>query len=87
MARKLRIPKTVAPETTLYRFTLEEIHDADHEMFGFCLACREIRESTEPDAENYACEVCGEDAVRQRRAEKWAPVFGNAARERFLSWH
>ena len=56
-------PQTVTPETTLFRFTLEEIQDADHEMFGFCLACREIRECTEPDAENYACEVCGEDAV------------------------
>ena len=41
----------------------KKFDDADDEMFGFCLACREIRECTEPDAENYRCEVCGEDAV------------------------
>ena len=30
---------------------------------GFCLACGAEAEGVEPDAEQYACEICGEPAV------------------------
>lgn len=30
---------------------------------GFCLACGAEVEGVEPDAREYECEVCGEDAV------------------------
>jgi predicted RNA-binding Zn-ribbon protein involved in translation (DUF1610 family) len=30
---------------------------------GFCTACGEEVEGVEPDAEDYTCESCGEDAV------------------------
>ena len=30
---------------------------------GFCLACGAEAEGVEPDAEQYACEICGEAAV------------------------
>jgi hypothetical protein len=30
---------------------------------GFCLACGVEAEGVEPDAEQYACEICGEPAV------------------------
>lgn len=30
---------------------------------GFCLACANEQDGVEPDAEDYECEVCGEEAV------------------------
>jgi len=30
---------------------------------GVCIGCGEIRSCTEPDAENYDCEACGENKV------------------------
>jgi predicted RNA-binding Zn-ribbon protein involved in translation (DUF1610 family) len=30
---------------------------------GFCLSCGADAYSVEPDASNYTCETCGEDAV------------------------
>ncbi|MGE0596220.1 MAG: hypothetical protein AB7P07_07640 [Hyphomonadaceae bacterium] len=51
------------PDTTHFRFTLEELEEADALMFGFCLACRAMCEACEPDAEQYICEDCGEAAV------------------------
>jgi hypothetical protein len=50
-------------DTTKFRFTLDEIQEADDLQFGFCLACGEVREGYEPDAEGYPCDVCGEPAV------------------------
>jgi hypothetical protein len=50
-------------DTTMFRFTLEEIEEADDLQFGFCLAFGEVREGCEPDAERYTCDVCGEPAV------------------------
>ncbi len=50
-------------ETTKFRFSFAEIQDAEDLCFGFCLACGEVREDCEPDAERYDCDVCGERAV------------------------
>jgi hypothetical protein len=35
----------------------------DLENPGFCLACGEDASYIEPDAENYPCEICGENQV------------------------
>lgn len=49
--------------TTIY-LTVEEYGEHCDEDNGLCLNCGEIRcGSTEPDAENYPCEACGEDKV------------------------
>ena len=53
----------MTPETTRYRFTVEELQQADDWSEGFCLACRAPRECCEPDASAYRCEECGEHAV------------------------
>lgn len=34
-----------------------------HEMVGLCDACGEERDNTEPDAEHYPCDACGEHEV------------------------
>jgi hypothetical protein len=70
----------MTPETTRYRFTVEELQQADRWQEGFCLACRTPRECCEPDASAYRCDECCEHAVPKRRTEKWSPVFGVAAR-------
>lgn len=33
------------------------------EMVGFCLACGDERENTEPDARRYLCRACGRPSV------------------------
>lgn len=33
------------------------------EQEGFCLACGEIADGVEPDAQRYTCESCGEQKV------------------------
>lgn len=45
--------------------TLERIVEAVQrdEDVGFCLACGAEQDGVEPDAEGYACEICGEPAV------------------------
>ncbi len=53
----------MTPETTRYRFTVEELEQADDWSEGFCLACRAPRECCEPDARAYKCDECGEHAV------------------------
>ncbi|RAN37782.1 hypothetical protein [Hyphomonas sp. GM-8P] len=53
----------MTPETTRYRFTVEELQQADDWQEGFCLACRAPRECCEPDAQRYRCDECGEHAV------------------------
>jgi hypothetical protein len=53
----------MTPETTRYRFTVEELEQADDWSEGFCLACRSPRECCEPDARAYKCDECGEHAV------------------------
>ena len=51
------------------RITLKRLTDAIERAArstdnpGFCTACGEDVEGVEPDAENYTCESCGEDAV------------------------
>jgi hypothetical protein len=42
----------------------DEYSEHTDEYNGLCLACGAIREgSTEPDAENYPCEDCGQNKV------------------------
>ena len=53
----------MTPETTRYRFTLEELEQADDWQEGFCLACRAPRGCCEPDTSAYRCDECGEHAV------------------------
>ena len=53
----------MTPETTRYRFTVEELEQADDWQEGFCLACRAPRGCCEPDASAYPCDECGEHAV------------------------
>jgi len=53
----------MTPETTPFRFTVEELEEADDDMVGFCLACRATRDCCEPDAERYRCDECGAHAV------------------------
>jgi len=53
----------MTPETTRFRFTVEELQQADDWSEGFCLACRAPRECCEPDASAYPCDECGENAV------------------------
>ena len=43
----------MTPETTRYRFTVEELEQADDWQEGFCLACRAPRGCCEPDASAY----------------------------------
>ena len=46
-----------------HTFTLEQIMAADDEMAGFCIVCGHLQGCCEPDARNYACEVCGDKTV------------------------
>lgn len=44
--------------------TEEEYRDLEDAYSGICTACGEIRHGeTEPDAEGYHCEACGENTV------------------------
>lgn len=45
------------------KITMEEFEDANNGYMGICLNCSEFREETEPDAENYECDYCGEEMV------------------------
>lgn len=46
------------------KMTMEEYEEAQESYQGICLNCGELRDETEPDAENYPCEFCGEDKVQ-----------------------
>lgn len=44
--------------------SLEEFKELEETHSGICQACGETRHGlTEPDAENYPCEACGEKEV------------------------
>jgi len=38
-------------------------HERGDDMAGLCLACGDMCDGVEPDAERYRCEACGERAV------------------------
>ena len=40
-----------------------EYKEACDNYQGICLACEELQDECEPDAENYTCESCGADQV------------------------
>lgn len=44
-------------------FTIEQIIEARENYEGFCTNCGAVRECCEPDAREYPCEDCGENAV------------------------
>jgi len=44
--------------------TIEEWHELRSEYIGVCLACGDTRDCCEPDADDYSCESCGENAVQ-----------------------
>jgi hypothetical protein len=69
----------MTPDTTQFRFTLEELQQADDCSEGFCLACRAQRECCEPDAEAYRCDECGEHAVYGPHWIAMAGLFGEGS--------
>lgn len=54
-----------ASMTTLRKLTVSEAryHELCEMYYGLCRVCGCERECTEPDAENYHCEDCGQDEV------------------------
>ena len=44
-------------------FSLEQIEDGMANYLGFCVECGAERDCCDPDARNYDCEDCGENAV------------------------
>ena len=47
------------------KMSAEEFQEHCNDNHGLCTACSAIREEfTEPDAEEYPCEECGEDKVQ-----------------------
>ncbi len=56
---------------TKIKITIEQLKQLDRDYSGVCLACGEISQGdTEPDAENYNCELCGENKVM---GSHWLP--------------
>ena len=48
-----------------FEITEEDYEEACESSSGICLACGEMRfGDTEPDAENYPCDSCGENKVQ-----------------------
>lgn len=53
------------------KITIEQLKELDDNYSGVCLACGEIAHGdTEPDAENYHCELCGKNKVM---GSHWLP--------------
>lgn len=48
----------------IIKITESEYLKWQDDSVGVCLACGETRYQTEPDAENYECEACGENQVQ-----------------------
>jgi hypothetical protein len=48
----------------MIKITEEEYENARNDYLGVCLACGEFRDNTEPDAEEYECDCCGEYKVQ-----------------------
>jgi hypothetical protein len=46
-----------------FNLTLDDYHYHQAHYVGICTICGAERDCTEPDAENYPCEECGEYAV------------------------
>ena len=69
----------MTPETTSFRFTSEELQQADRWSEGFCLVCRAPRGCCEPDARAYRCEECGAHAVYGPHWIAGAGLFGESA--------
>lgn len=49
---------------TIFPITKDEYQEAVDSCSGICMACGEMRWSdTEPDAEEYPCDACGQNKV------------------------
>ena len=46
-----------------FKFTADELYEYKEDNYGICLACGELREKVEPDAEGYECYDCGKYRV------------------------
>lgn len=47
----------------MIKMTKEEYLKANSDYQGICLACGKLRDETEPDAEGYECDHCGQPKV------------------------
>jgi hypothetical protein len=47
----------------MFKPSVQLIQQMDDDMQGFCLACGNVNDSVEPDAQRYECECCGEEKV------------------------
>lgn len=57
--------KTIKACVSRFKMSEEEYSALDEEYSGLCDKCGEVRYGdTEPDAENYPCEACGENSVQ-----------------------
>lgn len=46
-----------------FTLTEKQYTDLERDSIGLCTGCGAERDSCEPDAREYPCEACGEDAV------------------------
>ena len=49
---------------TVFNMTQEDYLDASRNYQGICKTCGDLRDQTEPDAEDYECYSCGEMQVQ-----------------------
>lgn len=47
----------------MHKMSEAEYHGYRDRLVGLCCECGAERGSTEPDAEDYPCEACGQDTV------------------------
>ena len=55
--------KFIADNGTRVEVPAEYLDGTSLEDVGYCLYCGAERANTEPDAENYTCDKCGDDTV------------------------
>ena len=60
--KKVR-PYTAKNGAQRYIPSLELIEEMMEEAQGFCIACGEVADGVEPDAQGYTCDCCGEPKV------------------------
>jgi hypothetical protein len=51
-------------DVIMFKFTVEDYHYHSEDYIGICTNCGAERDCTEPDADEYPCEECGENAVK-----------------------
>jgi hypothetical protein len=53
---------TTSRGTKLYKPSLSELTELDHDSLGLCVACGEVQPA-EPDARKYRCDCCAARGV------------------------